>query len=303
MPELLADPMRRRLLLSPAGLAAAVLLLPGRLGHDRLSEAMGREVAELEARGVVRAGTLAPWAARQLTLLLAPVLHVEAVVVTSARTAITQVWARPDAAMIGCIDAHGWVELAPTGPRSLAWTLRATVGLTPRREPVVTSRQPIDPVRLARFEEALATGDHPAASVMLDNGEGHNGDELAIMAALAAPERRTWRLTAHWNSAAGSVQRWLSVLDAGRGGLWCSHGASVAGSDATEDAAPLVPTTVADTWKQLVATLPPGTADVPPASPDDGPAHPGRAPCPTPAPPSPTASSGSLPPPGISTPA
>jgi hypothetical protein len=294
MPALLADSMHHRLRLSPSSLAAAVLLLPGPFGTDRLGEALRHEVAGLEANGVVREGVLAPWAARQLMLVLAPDLHVEVVVVTSSGAVVTQVWARPDAALVGHIDRRGWVELDPLEPASLACTLWDIVGLVDRGDAMNGAQRPIDPVRLARFEQALASGDHPAASVLLDEGEGKSAEELAIMAALASPERRTWRIAAHWTSAAGPVQRWLSVLDAGRRGLWCSSGAF---PDAGGDVPPLVPTTAADAWNRLVDTLPPGTAGAPPISPDDGPAHPGRAPCPMPPPLSPTASSDSSSPP------
>src|SRR5690242_13446580 len=127
-----ASPMHPRLRLSPAGLATAVLFLPGPLGTDRLGQALRHEVDELEARGVVRNGVLAPWAARLLMLVLAPDLHVEVVVVTSSGMVATQVWGRPDAALIGRINRRGWVDLDPIEPESLAFTLRDTVGLVDR---------------------------------------------------------------------------------------------------------------------------------------------------------------------------
>jgi hypothetical protein len=277
-----------------------VLLLPGPLGDDGIGEAMRHEVAQLEANGYVREGVLAPWVARSLTLLLAPDLHAEAIVTTPTGTSVTQVWARVDAAIIGQIDQRGWVHVAPLDPQSLAWTMRTVVGLTDRIDSAVATRETIDPDRLARFEEALAAGDHRYAHDMVTAGEHHGGEELAIMAALASPERRTWRVTARWTSPTGVELRWLSALDAGCAGLWCS-GASV--KSTAGEAAPLIATSTAELWNHLIATLPPGTSDVPCASPVNGSAPFGRATCPPSSPPNPTRSSDSSQPPMTSMPA
>lgn len=295
------------LVLSPSGLAAAVLLLPGPLDDDRVGEAVSREIAELRASGLIHRGALAPWVARRLTLLLTPDLHAEAIAVNQAGTSITQIWARVDTAMLGQIDPRGWVHISPVDPRSLAWTMGTLVGLgdDPSDHPVAerpaASGVTIDPDRLQRFHEALAIGDHRKAHDMLTDGEQHSGQELAVMAALASPERRTWRIATRWTSATGPEQRWLSALDAGPAGLWCSSGASLEG--VADRAAPLRATSTAEIWDHLIATLPPGTSDAPRPSPVNGPAPLGRAPCPPSSPPNPTASSASSQPPLTSMPA
>lgn len=303
------DPKTLPLRLSPAALGAAVLLLAGRLDPARLSSAFSREVAELEAIGVVHDGELAPWVVQPLLMILAPDLHVEAIVATAASSAITQIWARPDAAVVGHTDSAGRLELASTAPRSLAWMLRTAVGLGVRAGPPVSLRGPIDPVRLAHFENAVAVGDHERADVLLNGGQGFSTDELAAMASLASPDRRTWRVTANWTAAAGPAQRWMSVVDGGSSGLWFSQGATLQGAPASDEAAALVPASITDVWQCLIAVLPPGTSDAPDA-PDasdashaDDRSHPRRTPCPQPVPPIQTASCDSSPPPSTSIPA
>jgi hypothetical protein len=80
-----------------AALATGALLLSGPLSDDRLAEAVGPAVAELEAIGIVSNGELVPWAAQHLLVMLAPDLHVEAAVTSPAGEVITRFWARADA--------------------------------------------------------------------------------------------------------------------------------------------------------------------------------------------------------------
>ncbi len=294
MAALAADPIRRRLLLSSTALAAGVLVLPGRLPPDRLSGAVAAELSELEEIGAVEDGELVPWVAQMLILMLAPDLHVEAVVATAVGESTFQVWARPEAAVTAQIDARGWVDLAPTEPSLLAWTLADAIALAAAPGPDGPPRRPIDAARLASFEEALADGDHGRAGGVVGDGRGLSADELTVMAALASPHRRTWRITTTWMSPTGPARRSLSIIATGRGGLWRVDppGPEPGAAGARQ----LVPVSPAEVWQHLRSILPPGTS----SSPDD-PVHPGRAPCPMRVPPTPTASCDSWPPPATST--
>jgi hypothetical protein len=305
MPHAIAGLRRNALRLSPGALAAATFLLAGPLEPGTLRDTVAGGLVELEAAGVVRDGELAAESRCVLTSMMAPDLHVETVVVQGGTTDVTHIWARPHAAVIGRIDLRGWVELAPTDPRSLALTVRARVGLPDAEasEPVAPPQPPVDPLRLAQFEIALAEGDHATAGALLGAGDDHSGQELRIMAALASPDRRTWRVTTRWTSGSGAERRWLSVLDAGVGTRWCSHGSEHEGDSVEPLVSPLVAASAGDLWDHLVGLLPPDTSVAPTTSPDDGTAHHGRASCPPPSPPSPTGSSGSWRPPVPSTPA
>lgn len=280
------DEAARRLRLSPSALAVAVLLVPGPLDEDRLIRAAGRQLAELEAAGATSGGVLVPWVAQHLLLLLAPDLHVEASVVSPTGQITTQVWARPDTALLGQLDAGGSVDLAPTEPGLLAWTLAAVVGLTARHAPLTAGRRSIDLGRLARFEQAVAHGDHPLAGAVLGDGVGVAAEELTVMAALVAPQRRTWRVATTWTAASGPVARSLAVVDAGPSGLWCLIDGPDAAIIARADGR-LEPVSVAETWQRLVDILPPGTSISPASSPDDDPANHGSTTCLTPGPPTP----------------
>ncbi len=257
MPTPLADPVRHRLRLSPRALATAVLLLPGPV-DDRLGRYFDAEAAELRAAGVISNGMLAPWAAHQLVLMLAPALHVEAVVTTAHGETMTQFWARPDAAVVGQSDPDGSVDLSPTEPRMLAWTLADVVGLGSEAAPAPDNRRPVETAHLRCFEGALSTTDHTGASAILGDGRGLSGDELAVMAALVSESRKAWRVIAKWTSPSGPMQRSLAVVDAGPSGMW-SVDAPLSPTPSAGDREPvLVPISVTQARDRLIGVLPPG---------------------------------------------
>jgi len=265
------------------------MLLAGPL-PVRTGEAVTREMADLEAAGVVRGDRLLAWAAELVAVVAAPDLRLTVITAAGAHQAVTEVWARPSGAAVGEVAEDATVTCRSTEPSLLAWTLADLVHLGDRPSPIGADVR-IDATRLARFDELVAAGNERGAVALLTDGEPEPTGGMAAMVALASDDRRAWRITSTWTDGAGAVVvRWLAVIDGGHGGLWRSEApAPLTDADgAPVEVAPadvavtLVSTTAADTWQRLVDLLPPGAGAFPPHL---DPAHPGRAPCPPSSPP------------------
>ena len=250
------DPARATLRLDARALTALVLVAadPGNpsTGHPELR----RELAGLEAAGLVVGGAVAPAVAELVDVLRRPQLRVVVEVVRAGVTVQHGVWATPGLAVVGRSVADDVVEYTVADPVSLPFALAALVGLG--RAPARSPRGPLT-VAVAAFDAAAALVQEgrleDAAGVVRRSGAGEA--DAAAVVEVAAARQLWWRAGSRWMDGGGALHdRALAVVDAGPFGLWRADAAGAAGGGEAPPGLTLTPVSPENVWTGLVGLLP-----------------------------------------------
>jgi hypothetical protein len=214
------DPIRDRVRLDEAELAALTVLTAGR-GDEALAGESGRAtLAELRAAGALEGDAPAPWLARLLAPVAAPAFRAVADVHAGGRlVVVATAWANGDGCLLGTLAADGVTELAPIDPMLLPSAFAREVDLGPR--PAPEEREPIS-----------------AGVADVEAAEAAHGDDA--LGRLMAARRSSWRVTV----TDGAGTRSLAAVDATGLGLWLVE-------PEPDDRARLVPTTAGEVGARL----------------------------------------------------
>lgn len=258
------DPALATVRLTGRELAAATLSVVDpqnpSLGHPAMTEAM----QALEAGGARTStpgaphGGLVPALAGMVQVVHQPQLRVVVEVFRASAALAATIWSTPNLAVIARPAGGDALEYGVVDPVSLPFTLASLIGLggggtDGERRPVTVPADALDAAGLA-----VEGGDVPGALALLAR-RGMKPDAAAVVVAIQAERRASWRLCSAWMDEAGAVhQRTLTLVDAGAAGLWRADTDTDLGDDGpgAGTAVTLTPVAPSQVWLALVALLP-----------------------------------------------
>jgi hypothetical protein len=240
------DHQRQRLHVTAAELAALSLLAgpnPAAVEADAAWQLLAHLISGAERR-------LPGWVAELGGVIAAPALHLVVERFAAEAPDVHQIWATPARAAVGAIADDDRIVVHPLETVMIPYELARIVGLGPRPRPATT-----DPIVVAA--SVLEAAEGAAADLKrcrrLLTDAGAEQDEAAIVAALMAGRRLSWRVTSMWaSSPTYVVSSTLLVVDGGEGGLWISE---VDGEDETPSVT-LQPSRPSEVWEELLRLLP-----------------------------------------------